>query len=129
MGIFPGAEVMKGPIWPYGREVRIIYYILHVRNGIQIISLLLVQIFHRRGVVIPAPKGGKGGKVRVNWISTNKRRFETRCYKNQLTICAKETVDAMLASSGRIDWKVKDKQGYNILHLSVLKNYLKYYFF
>ncbi len=31
-----------------------------------------------------------------------------------------------LVSSGRIDWKVKDKQGLNVLHLSVLKNDLKY---
>lgn len=37
-----------------------------------------------------------------------------------------QAIIQMLASSDRIDWKVKDKQGLNVLHLSVLKNDFKY---
>jgi hypothetical protein len=32
----------------------------------------------------------------------------------------------MLATCGRIDWGLKDRDGFNVLHLSVLKNDLKY---
>jgi len=32
----------------------------------------------------------------------------------------------MLASSGRIDWGIKDRDGFNVLHLAVMKNDLMY---
>lgn len=32
MGIFPGAEVIKGSIWPYVREVLVIYYVLYIKH-------------------------------------------------------------------------------------------------
>ena len=42
-----------------------------------------------------------------------------------------QAIIQMLASSGRIDWGNKARDGFNMLHLAVMKNDLKYviYFF